>query len=159
LLEPGRPAQRDSKEHVIRPAQIGVSLQEFFDGVQSGAPIWLDDGKIGGIIREVTPDRVSVEITQARPGGEKLGAEKGINVPESQLCLSSLTADHQPLGFLVNSGTTPEFAKLRSVKLAGDELLVPGQQRIRLRDSRQFFQGFPSEAVGDLSQRGFFGIG
>jgi hypothetical protein len=32
---------------------------------------------------------------------------------------------HQPLGFLVNSGTTPGFAKLRSVELAGDELSVP----------------------------------
>jgi hypothetical protein len=27
-----------------------------------------------------------------------------------------------------------------------------GQQRIRLRDSRQFFQGFPSEPLGDLRQ-------
>src|SRR2546430_4638366 len=37
---------------------------------------------------------------------------------------------HQPLGFLVNSGTTRGFAKLRSVELVGDELSVPGQQRI-----------------------------
>jgi hypothetical protein len=29
---------------------------------------------------------------------------------------------HQPLGFLVNFGTTPGFAKLRSVELVGDEL-------------------------------------
>ena len=41
----------------------------------------------------------------------------------------------------------------------GDELSVPGQQRIRFRDSCQFFQGLPSEPVGDLSQRSFFGIG
>jgi hypothetical protein len=54
---------------------------------------------------------------------------------------------------------TPGFAKLRSVEFVGDELSVPGQQRIRLRDSRQFFQGFPSEPVGDLSQSSFFGIG
>jgi len=66
---------------------------------------------------------------------------------------------HQPLGFLVNFGTTPGFAKLRSVELVGDELSVPGQQRIRLRDSRQFFQGFPSKPLGDLSQRSLFGIG
>jgi hypothetical protein len=46
-----------------------------------------------------------------------------------------------------------------SVELVGDELSVPGEQRIRIRDSRQFFQGFPSEPVGDLSQRTFFGIG
>ena len=32
----------------------------------------------------------SVKITQAGPAGEKLGAEKGINVPESQLGVSSL---------------------------------------------------------------------
>src|ERR1035438_2270911 len=66
---------------------------------------------------------------------------------------------HQPLGFLVNSGTTPGFAKLRSVELGGDELSVPGQQRIRFRDRRQFCQGFPSQPVGDLRQRSFFAIG
>jgi hypothetical protein len=33
---------------------------------------------------------------------------------------------HQPLGFLLNSGTTPRFAKLRSVEPVGDELSVPG---------------------------------
>ena len=75
-LEPGRPEQRDSKDKVIRPAQIGVSLPEFFDGVTAGEPIWLDNGKIGGVIRKVAPDKVGVEITQARPVGEKLGAEK-----------------------------------------------------------------------------------
>ena len=36
---------------------------------------------------------------------------------------------------------------------------VPGHQRIRFRDSRQFFQGFPSQPVGDLRQGSFFGIG
>jgi len=49
---------------------------------------------------------------------------------------------HQPLGFLANSGTTPEFAKLRSVELVGDELSVPGQQRIRPRDSRHSSKAF-----------------
>ena len=34
----------------------------------------------------------------------------------------------------------------------GDELLVPGQQRVRLRDGRQFFQGFSSQPPRDLSQ-------
>jgi hypothetical protein len=67
---------------------------------------------------------------------------------------------HQPLGFLVNSGTTPGgFAKLRSVELVGDELSVLGQQRIRFRDSRQMFQGFPSGPVNDFGQRSLLGIG
>jgi hypothetical protein len=40
-------------------------------------------------------------------------------------------------------------------------LPLPGDwnQKVRLRDRRQFFQGFPSEPLGDLSQRSLFGIG
>jgi pyruvate kinase len=106
-LDLGRPPQRDDQENVITPAQIGVSLPEFFDGVKAGEPIWLDDGMIGGVIRTVTHDQVSVEITQARPGGEKLGAEKGINVPESHLRLSSLTGrDLEVLPFVVKNADT-----------------------------------------------------
>jgi hypothetical protein len=48
------------------------------------------------------------------------------------------------------------LAKLRSVEFVGDRLSVPGQLRIRLRDRRQFFQGFPSEPLGDFSQCGLF---
>src|SRR5208283_1081960 len=58
----------------------------------------------------------------------------------------------------VDSWATDSLAKSRSFELVGDELSIPGQQRIRLRDRRQFFQGFPSEPLGDLSQRSLFGI-
>jgi hypothetical protein len=44
-------------------------------------------------------------------------------------------------------------------RLVGDVLSIPGQQRIRLRDRGQFFQSFPSEPLGDLSQRSPFGVG
>ncbi len=114
-LNPGRPPQRDSEENLITPAQIGVSLPEFFDGVKAGEPIWLDDGRIGGVIREVAPDKVSVEITQARPAGEKLGAEKGINVPESNLRLSSLTKeDLEALPFVVKNADIVDYSFVRT---------------------------------------------
>jgi pyruvate kinase len=114
-LDPGRSPQRDRKENVITPAQVGVSLPEFFDGVKAGEPIWLDDGKIGGVIRKVTPDKVSVEITQARPEGEKLGAEKGINVPESHLHLSSLTnEDLEALPFVVKNADIVSYSFVRA---------------------------------------------
>jgi pyruvate kinase len=38
-LEPGRPPRRGSEKNLITPAQIGVSLPEFFDGVNVGEPI------------------------------------------------------------------------------------------------------------------------
>jgi pyruvate kinase len=114
-LNPGRPSRRDGEEKLITPAQISVSLPEFFDGVKAGEPIWLDDGKIGGVIREVSSDQVSVEITQARPAGEKLGAEKGINVPESQLHLSSLTKkDLEALPFVVKNADIVEYSFVRT---------------------------------------------
>ena len=114
-MQPGRPAQYDDKNHLLAPAQIGVSLSQFFDSVQTGEPIWLDDGKIGGIIREVSHDKVSVEITQARPSGEKLGAEKGINVPETALRLSSLTTeDLEALKFVVKNAEMVGYSFVRT---------------------------------------------
>ncbi|MGB9505605.1 MAG: pyruvate kinase, partial [Candidatus Acidiferrum sp.] len=168
-LDPGRPPQRDSKENLITPARIGVSLPEFFDGVKAGEPIWLDDGKIGGVIRKVTPDKVSVEITQARPGGEKLGAEKGINVPESHLHLSSLThEDVEVLPFMVKNADIVSYSFVRTegdvlelqshlAKLGGEKIGI-----ILKIETREGFDHLPrlllaamrSRAVGVMIARG-----
>jgi pyruvate kinase len=113
--DPGLPAQYDDKKKLIRPAQVGVSLSEFFDSVQPGEPIWLDDGKIGGAVRTVSPESVTVEITQARPSGEKLGSEKGINVPESVLRLPALTKDDlEALKFVVKNADLVGYSFVRS---------------------------------------------
>jgi pyruvate kinase len=114
-LDPGRLPLRNSEEKLMSSGRIGVSLPEFFDGVKAGEPIWLDDGKIGGVIRTVTHDEVSVEVTQARPCGEKLGAEKGINVPESQLQLRSLThEDLEALPFVVKNADIVSYSFVRT---------------------------------------------
>jgi hypothetical protein len=83
--------------------------------------------------------------------GKGRACEKVMCIESTRPVWSKISNVLKRLGFLVNSGTTPGFAKLRSVELVGDELSVPGQQRIRLRDSRQFFQDFPSEPMVDLS--------
>jgi pyruvate kinase len=50
----------------------------------------------------VSADSVSVEIKQARPQGEKLGAEKGINLPETRIDIPALTPDDlEALKFIV----------------------------------------------------------
>ena len=82
-LEPGQPARFNKDHELVTPARIGVTLPEFFDSVQLGQPIWFDDGKIGGVISHVGPDQVTVDIQHAKVEGDKLGAEKGINVPET----------------------------------------------------------------------------
>ena len=73
------------------PTQIACTLPEVIDQVRVGERIWFDDGRIGGVIRNITDDALEVEITQAREGGEKLTADKGINLPDSELDLAALT--------------------------------------------------------------------
>ena len=54
--------------------------------------MWLDDGKIGGVIVRVTSDEIDVRVTDVRPGGVNLKAGKGINFPDTDLRLDALTA-------------------------------------------------------------------
>jgi pyruvate kinase len=89
---PGRPAVVDEHDRVLLPASIGITLPEVFHDVRAGEAVWFDDGKIGGIIRESDGERVTVEITQAGPEGSRLAAGKGVNLPDTALKLSPLTA-------------------------------------------------------------------
>jgi pyruvate kinase len=98
---PGRPAERDGQGRVIRPARIPCSIPGIFADLRAGERIWLDDGRIGGLIRAVTEGEVHVQITQARDGGDRLLADKGINLPDSALHLPALTAkDIEDLPFV-----------------------------------------------------------
>jgi pyruvate kinase len=72
--------------------RVPCTLPEVFEQVKAGERIWFDDGHIGALIREVHPDGLEVEITQAPPDGAQLAQDKGINLPDSQLSLPALTA-------------------------------------------------------------------
>jgi pyruvate kinase len=113
--EPGKPAETDDQDRVVRPARIGVTLPEFFEHVKPGEPIWFDDGKIGGIVRSVDADSLAVEITQARRSGENLGADKGVNLPESELRVPALTvADGKALEFIVKHADLVGYSFVRT---------------------------------------------
>jgi len=101
-LLPGMPAQFDDHGHLLCPARIACTLPEAFLTVQPGERVLIDDGRIGGVIRSVSADTMVVEITQAKKGGEKLLAGKGINLPDSRLELNGLTTgDLQHLEFII----------------------------------------------------------
>lgn len=73
------------------PARIACTLPQVLDQVRVGERVWLDDGRIGGVVRQASAGMLAVEIVQARDGGERLMADKGINFPDSQLDLPALT--------------------------------------------------------------------
>jgi pyruvate kinase len=97
---PGRNATYDDGR-ITEPAFVSCALAEVFSGVRIGEPILFDDGKIRGVIRGVAGDRLHVEITAVAGGMAKLKAEKGINLPESDLALPALTPkDIEDLAFV-----------------------------------------------------------
>jgi pyruvate kinase len=172
-LEPGQPAQFDENKQLISPPRIGVTLGEFFDCIREGEPIWFDDGKIGGVIKAVEPDCVTVEITQALASGAKLGAEKGINVPETDLSIPSLTPDDlKALEFIVQQADIVGFSFVRSdsdVRDLQGELAKLGAKDMAIIlkiETRQGFANLPrillaamrTHAVGVMIARGDLAI-
>ncbi|MCR9131711.1 MAG: pyruvate kinase [bacterium] len=81
---------------------ISCTAPEIFETVQAGEKIIFDDGKIEGIILEASSLELLVKITNAKHGGSKLRADKGINLPDSNLSYTGLTAkDKIDLQFIV----------------------------------------------------------
>ncbi|MCX2739567.1 pyruvate kinase [Pontibacter anaerobius] len=98
---PGEPATYDAHGHVAQPAHISCTLPEAFTQTEVGQPILFNDGKIEGILQEVTPERLLVKITYASDKGSRLRADQGINLPESKIHINGLTKkDRQDLKFV-----------------------------------------------------------
>lgn len=115
---PGRAALIDGTGRCSAPARIGCTLPAIFDDVRAGEAIWFDDGKIGGVIEAVEENEMRVRVTHARPGGEKLRADKGINLPDSALKLAAMTAkDIDDLAFVAQHA---DIVQLSFANRAGD---------------------------------------
>jgi pyruvate kinase len=72
-------------------ARISCTLPEIFDNARIGETVLIDDGRIGGQIVEVDPERLAIRVEHAARTGSKLRAGKGINVPDTRLPVSALT--------------------------------------------------------------------
>ncbi|MHC8406861.1 pyruvate kinase [Pseudomonas sp. TMB3-21] len=88
----GAPATVDEAGNVITPAHISCTSEAVFQAAKPGDPIWFDDGKIGGEVLSKSSHALHIEIHHA-PGGVKLKADKGINLPDTDLGLKALGID------------------------------------------------------------------
>jgi pyruvate kinase len=88
---PGRPARCDVTGALVTPASIHCTLPAAFEHARVGDRVWLDDGKIGGTVTGNDGERIEMLVTQVPPAGGKLRAEKGINLPDTELGLDALT--------------------------------------------------------------------
>lgn len=117
---PGRPQQWGQRWHSA-PKTLACTLPEVFGQVRVGERVWLDDGRIGGIIRGVASDRMDIEITRADTGGSRLAADKGINLPDSRLDLPALT--DRDIADLASAAALADMVGLSFVQ-HGDDVLA-----------------------------------
>ncbi|XP_039124516.1 plastidial pyruvate kinase 4, chloroplastic isoform X1 [Dioscorea cayenensis subsp. rotundata] len=76
----------------IGSPKITCPSGRLFDSVKPGDPIAFDDGKIWGVIQGAGINEIVVSITHASPKGSKLGSEKSINIPKSEMKFEGLTS-------------------------------------------------------------------
>ncbi len=158
----GRLATYNKSGELVAPAQIGVSLPQMLDHAKPGEPVWFDDGKIGGVFRTVNADSASIEITQARPEGEKLGAEKGINLPETRIDIPALTPDDlEALKFIVPHADLVGYSFVRAesdVRQLIEHLERLGGQHLGLVlkiETRKGFENLPKLILAAMRTRSF----
>jgi pyruvate kinase len=148
---PGRPAVRHEDGTVLSPARIGITLPTALADVRPGESVWFDDGRIGGVIRNVFPSHVEVAITHANTTGLTLGGDKGINLPDSTLHLPPLTdKDLEDLRFIATHADIVGYSFVRTaedVRALQRQLHAldrPGLPLILKIETRRAFEHLPS---------------
>jgi pyruvate kinase len=125
----GANAHHDEIGRLIAPAHISCTLPEVFASVRPGERVWFDDGKIGGQIKSIIYELLEIEITQCAGAGSRLGADKGINLPDTDINLPSLTEkDLEDLAFVVKHADAVGMSFVRS----GDDVVCLHEEMERL---------------------------
>ncbi|XP_072982807.1 plastidial pyruvate kinase 4, chloroplastic-like [Typha latifolia] len=95
---------------------ITCSSDHLYDAVKPDEPIAFDDGRIRGKIQEKNADEIIVLITHASPVGSKLGTDKSINIPKSEVQLKGLTKkDLADLDFITTHADMVGLSFVRNV--------------------------------------------
>ncbi len=131
-VEPGMTLRLAGGGGHLTLERVPCTLPEVFAMVKPGERIFFDDGKIEGVIQEATPDGLLVKIERTRIGGAKLSPDKGLNFPDSDLRLPSLTAkDRADLDFAAGM---VDLIGLSFVKDPADITALLDQLRLRHAD-------------------------
>lgn len=112
---PGAPAHLGDDGSLLAPAHIPCVPAALLDMVRAGQSVWLDDGKIGGVIEAVSHGEMLVRVTAARAEGEKLHAGKGINLPDTDTTLSAFAeGDIEALAFACETADIVSMSFVRA---------------------------------------------
>jgi pyruvate kinase len=94
-----KPRRSDTRKKVL--PVVGCSLPAPLEHLSIGDSVYIDDGQIGARVTSRVTLGVVIEIVQAPLKGRKIRSEKGINFPDTEFELSSLTdKDRRDLSFV-----------------------------------------------------------
>ncbi len=154
----GHNASDGSARKRVAVATVACTLPEALQAVRKDERIWFDDGRIGGVVRRITSKGVEVEITEAADGGSTLGADKGINLPDTRLDLPALTSkDIEDLAIVAGHADLVglSFAQgAADVKLLRRQLRKLGAQDIGILlkiETRRGFEHLPQMLLAALA--------
>lgn len=107
-------------------AQAACEPPGIVERVNVGDPVFIDDGKLGGVIDRRTDAGLVMRVLRTGPKGFKPKPEKGLNVPGSDLGLLALTdEDRRALDFIARHADMVGYSFVQSatdVRLLQEEL-------------------------------------
>jgi pyruvate kinase len=132
-------------------ARIGCTLPEAITAMRPGDPVLIDDGAIEAVVEQVTGGEATLRVVRTKPGGQRLGAEKGINLPDTVLPLTALTPeDDSHLPFLAGHADLVAISFVRTaddVRHVLERLEAAGASDLGLLlkiETRQGFENLPA---------------
>jgi len=132
-------------------ARIGCTLPQAIAAMRTGDAVLIDDGAIAAVVESVRPGEATLRVVRTKPGGQRLGAEKGINLPDTVLSLTALTPeDDAQLPFVARHADVVAVSFVRTgqdVQHALDRLAAAGASELGLVlkiETRQGFENLPS---------------
>jgi pyruvate kinase len=160
---------RGENGEVLSPARVACPVEGWFNAIRPGERILFDDGKIGAVIESIAAEGARLRITRTPGDGPaKLRAGKGINFPDSQLALPSLSeTDRAALAFAIQhaDGVAVSFVRSAQDVAAVQEELAKSSRRLslvlKIETQSGFanlpailYQGMRSPSLGVMIARG-----
>ncbi len=114
LVPPGHLADADANAGA--PFSAECTLAEAFASAKPGERLFIDDGRIGATIEEVSADRIVARVfATAGEDGVKLKSEKGLNFPDTKLdCVALTDKDRADLPFIAAHADGVEYSFVQS---------------------------------------------
>lgn len=98
------------KDVVISPDEPGI-----IEALKKGERVLIDDGVIEAVVEKVKKNKTGIRIVRISSPKKRIKNEKGINFPDSDLQIPSLTAfDRQCLGFVAQNADLIGYSFVRT---------------------------------------------